>query len=65
MTDQLELFTTAPPVTAAVLKDERFFGKMDALCGLPLRGPESYARKISGARLVAYEEGYWEGLEAT
>lgn len=50
---QLDLFATEPPVTAAVLKEERFFGRMDALCGLPLRGPESCASRISGARLAA------------
>ena len=48
---QPELF--APP---ADVREERRFGKMDALCGLPLSN--HYSSRITGERLSAYTEAF-------
>lgn len=57
-----DLFGEAPS-TAAQLREERRFGLMDALTGLPLGQlvGNSYRSSLSGARLGAYDAGYAEG----
>ena len=52
--NQLSLFS--PVIPEKTLREEEHFGKMDAICGLPLRN--EYSMKIGDARFARYERGY-------
>lgn len=62
MTEQLDLFapSTAAPValSAAARREFEHFGIMDARTGLPLRGPESFASRITGEKRAVYETAF-------
>lgn len=48
----------SPPVPEKILREERFYGKMDAVTGLSLRN--FYSSQLSGERLAAYEAAFHE-----
>jgi hypothetical protein len=59
MNQQLSLFD--PLVPEKILCEEEFFGKMDALCGMPLRN--DYSSKIGDVRFSRYEAGFRKEIE--
>ncbi len=56
--EQRDLFGAAPP-SAAVLREEEHFGRMDAITGMGARS--YYSERLSLGRLDAYMRGWREG----